>query len=88
MDTPDKYFLRKRAKHVFTETKRVFDFASECASGGDAVVLGKLMDESQKSCDELFDVSCPELDTLTKLARCSTDVKCIQDLTFIDVLVH
>ena len=34
-------------------------------------MLGKLMDESHKSCSELFDCSCPELDELVALARAS-----------------
>jgi len=34
-------------------------------------VLGRLMNESHKSCSELFDCSCPELDELVALARVS-----------------
>lgn len=33
--------------------------------------LGRLMNESHKSCDELFDCSSPELNELTALARAS-----------------
>jgi len=31
--------------------------------------LGQLMDKSQESCAELFACSCPEIDSLTRLAR-------------------
>ena len=34
-------------------------------------MLGALMNESHKSCSELFDCSCPELDELVALARTS-----------------
>jgi galactokinase len=33
-------------------------------------VLGGLMNDSHASCRDLFDVSCPELEALTGLARC------------------
>jgi len=70
------YFqLYKRAMHVFTEAGRVLQFRDLCAnSDGSATSallheLGNLMDESQKSCSQLFECSCPELDELTALAK-------------------
>ncbi|TFK62848.1 Galactokinase [Pluteus cervinus] len=67
--------LYKRAKHVYTEALRVFRFRQACLAGGSSSgestieQLGQLMNESQESCAELFECSCPELNLLTKLAR-------------------
>lgn len=72
--------LYKRAKHVFTEALRVLQFRQICLdtasspqeSAGNISSLerlGRLMDESQISCAEVFECSCPELDELTRLAR-------------------
>ncbi|XP_006459627.1 hypothetical protein AGABI2DRAFT_65690 [Agaricus bisporus var. bisporus H97] len=73
--------LYKRAKHVFTEALRVLQFRKTSLDATDASPslslnpstslekLGNLMNESQKSCRELFECSCPELDMLTKLCR-------------------
>ena len=64
--------LYKRAKHVFTEALRVLQFRQTCLSSstGDVIrQLGKLMNESQTSCNELYECSCPELNQLTQIAR-------------------
>ena len=67
--------LYKRAKHVFTEALRVLQFREVClraSSSPSSLVLeelGQLMNESQNSCSDLYDCSCPELDTLVGLAR-------------------
>ncbi|KAF9498730.1 Galactokinase [Pleurotus eryngii] len=74
------YFqLYKRAKHVFSEALRVLQFRQTCLDvsgevGEEKPVealqrLGELMNESQASCAELYECSCPEIDDLTKLAR-------------------
>lgn len=80
MQTPDAYLCRRRAKHVFTETLRVLQFADTCTAsaegkltGEEALsVLGELMNGSHASCRDLFDVSCPELNKLTSLALYDT----------------
>lgn len=74
------YFqLYKRAKHVFSEALRVLQFRQTCLDvpgevGEEKHVevlqrLGELMNESQASCAELYQCSCPEIDDLTRLAR-------------------
>ncbi|KAF9446160.1 galactokinase gal [Macrolepiota fuliginosa MF-IS2] len=77
--------LYKRAKHVFSESLRVLQFRKICLDAADNLPfrsisnkastnnepdrLGQLMNESQKSCSDVFECSCPELDLLTKLCR-------------------
>ncbi|KAJ3735757.1 GHMP kinase [Lentinula guzmanii] len=68
--------LYKRAKHVFSEASRVLQFRQIClaaesspSSPMDVIKdLGQLMNESQTSCNELFQCSCPELNELTEIA--------------------
>lgn len=70
--------LRQRALHVFTEAIRVSKFKSLLQSPppstpeqGTALLqgLGALMNETQDSCRDVYDCSCPELDELCKIAR-------------------
>ncbi|KAF9330300.1 galactokinase [Podila minutissima] len=78
----ETFHLYRRAKHVFSEEKRVVQFRDTCEKAMsqeeagvqvDAkslfVKLGGLMDASQTSCHNLFDCSCDELEELTTLAR-------------------
>ncbi|OLY81646.1 Galactokinase [Smittium mucronatum] len=64
--------IYKRTKHVFSETLRVVLFRQTCeeAKGSDVYPeLGNLMNQSQDSCDKLFDCSCKELNELCQTAR-------------------
>lgn len=67
--------LYKRAKHVFSEAQRVWNFKEVCEGKltqdplDKAKLLGNLMNKSQESCRDLFECSSPELDELTNLAR-------------------
>lgn len=55
--------LYSRAKHVVTEAIRVLEFQALLSKGvSDPKQLGKLMKESQKSCDQLFNCSCPAIE--------------------------
>ena len=77
-----EFHLHDRLKHVLEESARVLEFkrvateATANATTSSTVkyfstleILGNLMNESQNSCRDLFDCSCPELETLTTLAR-------------------
>jgi galactokinase len=55
--------LRRRARHVITENRRVTAFA-EALRGGDPTTAGQLMVESHASLRDDFEVSTPVLDAL------------------------
>ncbi|OMH83978.1 Galactokinase [Zancudomyces culisetae] len=66
--------LYNRTLHVYSEALRVVKFRQICENGGDnngptIQRLGELMNESQESCDGLFNCSCEELNTLCGIAR-------------------
>lgn len=67
----DKFMLRQRALHVFTEALRVIKFRALLSAPPKDLLdqLGALMNTTQTSCRELYDCSCPELDELCDLAR-------------------
>jgi galactokinase len=60
--------LYRRAKHVVSEIERVRDAAASLRSG-DTAAFGRLMCSSHESLCFDFEVSCPELDLLVRLAR-------------------
>merc|ERR1711860_130197 len=72
-----EFELFKRAYHVYSEAKRVYDFKMVCDkakdagdSGNDALKrLGKLMYESHESCAKLYECSHPNLDELVELSN-------------------
>lgn len=71
----ERFMLRQRALHVFNEALRVIKFRTLLTSppeGGSKALLqslGELMNETQDSCRDVYDNSCPELDELCRLAR-------------------
>ena len=69
----EHFQLYKRTKHVFAESRRVLEFREVCLREGNADdtlrELGRLMDESHKSCSELCESSVPEVDLLCRLAK-------------------
>ncbi|KAI1810045.1 galactokinase [Poronia punctata] len=75
-----EYFkLRQRALHVFTEALRVLRFLSlledpaQAPSSDNTVAfsrrLGDLMNETQDSCRDVYECSCPEIDDICRIAR-------------------
>lgn len=74
----DKFKLRQRALHVFEEALRVLDFLTLLerpvhTGASDTTAfntqLGDLMNATQTSCKELYECSCPEIDTICRVAR-------------------
>lgn len=70
----ERFKLRQRAVHVFREAARVQEFmallqqSSEDAADIESE-LGRLMNESQESCREVYECSSPELDRLCDIAQ-------------------
>lgn len=71
----DTFHLARRATHVFSEALRVLEFKSVLQQQPPLPALdllsrlGALMNETQTSCREIYDCSCPELDQLCDIAR-------------------
>ena len=74
----DRFMLNQRASHVVREAKRVLDFREtleKAEQGGhhldESVIksLGSLMNDTQASCRDLYECSCPEIDDMCKIAR-------------------
>lgn len=62
--------LRRRARHVVTENRRVLA-AVDALRAGDAGTLGRLLDEGHRSMRDDFEASGPALDTIVALASAS-----------------
>lgn len=58
----------RRARHVITEDQRTLE-ACEAMRAGDATALGALMNASDDSLRDDYEVTCPELDAMTAIAR-------------------
>ncbi|MCP4642522.1 MAG: galactokinase [bacterium] len=63
---PDNVF--RRARHVITEDERTRE-ACQAMRDGDAAALGALMNASGDSLRDDYEVTCPELDAMTDIAR-------------------
>jgi len=58
----------RRARHVISEDART-KAACEAMRAGDAAELGRLMSASDESLRSDYEVTCPELDAMTEIAR-------------------
>jgi galactokinase len=65
---PDGFKLLQRYRHVVEEGRRV-EQSLEALRVGDIAALGRLMNRSHESCRDLYEISCPELDTLAGICR-------------------
>ncbi|RAK99775.1 galactokinase galE [Aspergillus ibericus CBS 121593] len=70
----DRFLLRQRALHCFTEARRVLDFKACLAKATNLderriQYLGQLLNESQTSCRNLYECSAPEVDEICDIAR-------------------
>ncbi|KAL8403315.1 hypothetical protein RB594_008536 [Gaeumannomyces avenae] len=77
----DRFKLRQRSEHVFSEALRVLEFmallekpdVTGSSSGSDTTaynsLLGAKLNETQDSCRDLYECSCPEIDELCAIAR-------------------
>ncbi|KAI0176401.1 galactokinase [Hypoxylon sp. FL1284] len=71
----ERFKLRQRALHVFTEAQRVLQFLSLLEESGSHTSadynarLGALMNATQDSCRDLYECSCAEIDELCRVAR-------------------
>lgn len=72
----ERFKLRQRALHVFSEARRVSSFMAlltsppSSAPGEDLnVALGNLLNETQESCRDVYECSSPEIDAICNIAR-------------------
>ncbi len=76
----ERFKLRQRALHVFSEAARVLKFmdllenpVNHPPAGSDTgeynVKLGALLNATQDSCRDIYECSCPEIDALCAIAR-------------------
>jgi galactokinase len=65
--------VRRRCRHVLAENRRVLD-AAAALKAGSLEDFGSLMIESHRSLRDDFEVSCPELDLLVKIANVTDGV--------------
>ncbi|KAM3509630.1 hypothetical protein MY11210_006230 [Beauveria gryllotalpidicola] len=65
----ERFKIRQRALHVFSEALRVMQFLKLLESADVNQKLGNLMNATQESCRELYECSSPEIDDICRIAR-------------------
>ncbi|MEM6605030.1 MAG: galactokinase [Pseudomonadota bacterium] len=66
LDQIDDPLIRRRARHVVTDSERVETLA-QALSTDDSTLISQIMTESHRSLKEDFEISCPEIDELVDL---------------------
>uniref|UniRef100_A0AAF5D3B0 Threonylcarbamoyl-AMP synthase n=1 Tax=Strongyloides stercoralis TaxID=6248 RepID=A0AAF5D3B0_STRER len=61
-----EFVITPRVLHCFSEADRVFEFEKACENN-EISLMAALMNESHKSCKELYECSCEELDSTVKI---------------------
>lgn len=70
LENNSHFNLRERVQHVVSEHMRVEEFIRESQQpDSDPVRLGQLMDQSQESCQTLYQCSSPNLDAIVSIAK-------------------
>ena len=72
-DGIDDPVLRRRARHVTTENRRVLD-AADALRAGDVAALGALLDDGHRSLRDDFEVSTPTVDATVERLRAQPGV--------------
>lgn len=70
----DSFKLQQRALHVLEEARRVLKFKEILSSTGSLdqdklQALGELMNQTQASCRDVYECSCPEIDDICSISR-------------------
>jgi len=70
----ERFQLRTRAQHVYSEARRVLEFKhvlshAERLTDHKLRYLGKLMNDTQSSCRHAYDCSCPEINEICQIAK-------------------
>ena len=70
----ESFKLRQRASHVAEEAARVLKFRETLTTSGKLdqeklLYLGDLMNETQASCRDVYECSCPEIDEICSIAH-------------------
>jgi N-acetylgalactosamine kinase len=64
----DRFALLRRTRHVLSEAQRV-EQGELALRDGDGLAFGQLMDASHRSCRDDYEISCPELEELVRIAK-------------------
>ncbi|MCX8065073.1 MAG: galactokinase [Candidatus Hydrogenedentes bacterium] len=67
-EPPNGFPLKAKVRHVITEHSRV-ELCRDALIANNPYTFGQLMNESHKSCAKDYEISTPELEMLTKIAR-------------------